>query len=225
MPDGATDVKAAPLAAEAPLVQLIVFHVGEEEFAVPIGGVREIVRAGPVTPIPDSPDFIKGLINVRGDIVATIDLKNRFSLSAEAVVPKHVLITQQAENLFGLLVDEVTEVLRIPQAEIKPPHKLMTKIHEEYVSGVVTHQERLIILLELAQVLSVEELAHLSEVTREHRGLVKTESVVVKPEEIEAQRLSLAEATPRASAQKHEGAQTVAIKKAPQKGPRKRRKS
>lgn len=215
MPDGATEVKAAPLAAAAaPLVQLIVFHVGEEEFAVPIGGVREIVRAGPVTPIPDSPDFIKGLINVRGDIVATIDLKNRFSLSAEAVESKHVLITQQEENLFGLLVDEVTEVLRIPQTEIKPPHKLMTKIHEEYVSGVVTHEGRLIILLNLAQVLSVEELAHLSETTRKHREMVTAESVVVKTEEIEAQRRRGAEA------------KTVEVKtEAREKAPRKRRKA
>ena len=179
MPDGAAQAAAMPLVEEAALVQLIVFHAGDEEFAVPIGSVREIVRAGPVTPIPDSPDFIKGLINVRGEIVATVDLKNRFSLSAEAVQPKHVLITQQEDNLFGLSVDEVTEVLRIPQAEIKPPHKLMTKIHEEYVSGVVTHQERLIILLDLAQVLSVEELAHLSEAAREHREMVTTESVVV----------------------------------------------
>ncbi|MBI2118956.1 MAG: purine-binding chemotaxis protein CheW [Elusimicrobia bacterium] len=156
------------LTEEAQTVQLIVFHVGDEEFGVPIGAIQEIVRTGQITPIPDSPDFVQGLINVRGEIVAIINLTARFFLSASKEGPRHIVITQQEENLFGLLVDEVTEVLRIPKSEIKLPPKLITTIHEEYVDGVVTVGNRLIILLDLARVLSTEELERLSDMARKH---------------------------------------------------------
>lgn len=149
---------------EAKIVQLIVFNLGEEEFGVEIGAVREIIRTGTITPIPDSPEFIKGVINVRGEIVATIDLKARFfSRAKEDIESKHILITAQENNLFGLMVDEVTEVLRVPETGVKPAPELVAKVQEQYVSGIVTLENRLIILLDLAKVLSVEELARLAE--------------------------------------------------------------
>lgn len=159
------------VAEEARITQFIVFRVGDEEFGVPIHTVQEIVRTGPITPIPDSPEFVEGLVNVRGEIVATINMRARFFLPSEKVEAKHIVITKQQESLFGLLVDEVTEVLRIPETEIKPPHKLITTIHEEYVSGVITLENRLIIVLDLARVLSSDELSRLSEVTRRHREM------------------------------------------------------
>jgi len=151
-----------------PLMQLIVFRVGDEEFGVPIGTVQEIIKVGAITPIPDSPDFIKGLINVRGDIVAVIDLRARFFLAGKEEISKHIVTAKQSDNIFGLMVDEVIEVLRIQETEVKPPPQLMTKIHEEYVHGVITHDNRLIILLDLDQVLSESELIKLAEITRAH---------------------------------------------------------
>lgn len=164
-------------------VQLIVFHVADEEFSVRIGDIREIIRTGPITPIPDAPAFVKGLINVRGEIVATIDLKARFSLThrhakgqrpegqgpegQEESPSKHVIVTEQGGTLFGLMVDEVTEVLRIPEADIKKAPELVTHLHRQYVSGVVALENRLIILIDLARVLSEEELERLMEVKGE----------------------------------------------------------
>lgn len=148
------------------ITQLIVFRVGDEEFGVPIGAVQEIIKVSTITPIPDSPDFIKGLINVRGDIVAIIDVRARFYLNTKEEASRHIIIAQHEGNLFGLLVNEVMEVLRIQESDIKPPPRLMTKIHEDYVHGVVTHNERLIILLDLEHVLSEDELVRLSEITR-----------------------------------------------------------
>lgn len=172
---------------EARIIQFIVFHVGDEEFGVPIESVQEIVWRGPITPIPDSPEFVEGLVNVRGEIVATINMRARFFLPSEEekVEEKHIVITKQQESLFGLLVDEVTEVLRIPETEVKPPHKLITTIHEEYVSGVITLENRLIIVLDLARVLSSDELSRLSEVTRRHREVEEAskEQTRERPEE------------------------------------------
>ena len=157
-------------ADEAKIVQLIVFNLGEEEFGTEIDQVREIIRTGTITPIPDSPDFIKGVANVRGEITVVIDIKARFFLSAKKEVEsKHIVITEQEKNLFGLMVDEVAEVLRIPEAEIRPTPEVVTRINKKYISGLVTLDNRLIVLLDLTKVLSEEELARLTEVSKRQR--------------------------------------------------------
>ena len=151
------------------VVQLIVFDLGKEEFGVKIVDIREIIETRNVTAIPNSPEFIKGLINVRGEIVATIDLRSRFFLKEEeGYKSKHIIITKQKENLFGLMVDEVTEVLRLPKANIKLAPEILTRTNREYVKGVVTLDNRLIILLDLEKVLSEEELMKLGELGRKH---------------------------------------------------------
>ena len=158
------------------IIQLIVFNLGDEEFSAEINQVREIVTAGVITPIPDSPEFIQGVTNIRGEIGVVIDLKARFFLPVKTEVQsKHIVITEQEKNLFGLMVDEVTEVLRIPRREIKPTPDLVTKIDRKYVSGMITLENRLIIMLDLTKVLSEEELARLSELSRKQRAVGKSE--------------------------------------------------
>ena len=174
------------------IIQLIVFNLGDEEFSADISQVREIIMAGVITPIPDSPEFIKGVTNIRGEIGVVIDLKARFFLSAkEEVESKHILITEQEKNLFGLMVDEVTEVLRIPEREIKGTPELVTRIDRAYVSGMITLENRLIIMLDLTRVLSEEELARLSELSRRRRAVGESEGpwtrdeTVVRPQQTE----------------------------------------
>ena len=164
--------KAAP-EEEGKVIQLIVFDLGDEEYGADINQVREIIRTGTITPIPDSTDFIKGVSNIRGEIPVIIDLKSRFFLPPvkREVEDRHIVITEQEKNIFGLLVDEVTEVLRIPETEIKSAPELVTKIDREYVSGVITPENRLIILLDLSKVLAEEELARLTELAQRHRSV------------------------------------------------------
>lgn len=154
---------------EERLEQLIVFRLGEDEFGVRIDEVREIIRAGVITPIPDSPRFIKGIINVRGEVIITIDLRSRFFIhTGKESENLHIVVTREERNPFGLLVDEVTEVMRLPESDIRDTPGLVTKIHEDYVVGVVTLENRLIILLDLKKVLSEDELVRLADVQREH---------------------------------------------------------
>jgi purine-binding chemotaxis protein CheW len=150
--------------------QLVIFHIGTEEFGVPIGEIQEIIKMSNITPIPDAPEFIKGIINVRGDIVTVIDLKTRFSIHQKQSSIKHIVITKQYENLFGLIVDEVTEVLRISKDEIKFPPTLSSKIKKDYFSGVIVFDNRLIILLDLAKILSEEEFSRLVEMSSSFKG-------------------------------------------------------
>ncbi|MFC1782889.1 chemotaxis protein CheW [Planctomycetota bacterium] len=164
--------KGKSITAKADIIQLIVFDLGDEEYGADISQVREIIRTGIITPIPDSPDFIKGISNIRGEVPVIIDLKARFFLPPvkREVVDRHIVITEQEKNIFGLLVDEVSEVIRIPETDIKSAPELVTRIDREYVSGVITLENRLIILLDLAKVLSNEELARLSEFSQKHRS-------------------------------------------------------
>jgi len=149
---------------EGEIIQLIVFHMGDEEFSADIEQVRDIIWAGSITAIPDSPDFIKGVTNVRGEIAVVIDLKKRFNLrSNNGIEEKHIVMTEQDNNLFGLMVDEVTEVLRIPETDIRSTPEIVTRIDRAYLSGVLTIEDRLIMLLDLRKVLSEEELVKLSE--------------------------------------------------------------
>jgi len=175
----------APGKKESKIVELIVFNLEEEEFAADIEQVREIIRRGNITPIPDSPDFIKGVTNVRGEITVVINLKARFFLlEKREVESKHIVITEQEKNLYGLMVDEVTEVLRIPEKEIKSTPELVTRIDRIYMSGVITLENRLIILIDLAKVLSEEELAKLAEFAQKHRTAPEARERKKKMEEV-----------------------------------------
>lgn len=145
---------------EGKIAQLIVFRLADQDFGIPIGDVREIIRSAAVTPVPGAPEPVKGLINVRGEIAATIDLRRRFGLPpGKSLQSKHFVITAQGKDLFALMVDEVVEVLRINANEIKRSPAVSVKIEPDFVMGVVTRGNRLIIALDLAKLLSEEPLA------------------------------------------------------------------
>ena len=148
--DGEVHSRTAPDKTEGDkIVQTIVFNLEQEEFGADIDQVREIISKGFITPIPDSPDFISGMTNVRGEIAVVIDLKNRFLLSSKSGTDeKHIIITEHDKNLFGLMVDEVTEVLRIQTSEIKATPEIVTRIDRVYIKGIITLGKRLIMLLD-----------------------------------------------------------------------------
>ena len=146
------------------IVELVVFSMGDEEFAANIDQVREVITRGTITPIPDSPDFVEGITNVRGEITVAVDLEGGLSLeSPQEGEGKHIIITEQESSLFGLIVDEVTQVLRIPESQIRPTPEAVTRMKKVYVNGVITLDERLTILLDLSKVLSEESLARLTQ--------------------------------------------------------------
>ena len=157
-----------PATEEGNTVQLVVFTLGGEEYGVGILDVREIVRAGKITIIPNSPVFVRGVINLRSKIVGVIDLEKRFMLQREGEhTSKHIVITETGDGTFGLLVDEVTDVLRLPEEDIRLPPEIITKkMGIEYVKGVGTLEDKLITLLDLEKVLSEKELIELSKLSR-----------------------------------------------------------
>jgi purine-binding chemotaxis protein CheW len=140
-------------------VQIVVFRIGRESFGVPIDAVQEIVRVPEVTAVPDAPGFLEGVINLRGRIVPVVDLRKRLNLArAEKTRSSRVLITENIGATVGLLVDAVSEVLKLQPGAVEAPPEMISAIGIEYITGVAKIEERLIIFLDLKRVLSVEDM-------------------------------------------------------------------
>lgn len=169
------------------LVQLVVFELDKEEYAVKISEIREILRMPEVTPMPNAPDFIEGVINVRGKIVVVIDLEERFNLERESEKKSlHVILTEIGDSTFGAIVDEVTEVLRVPKDSIEAaPAIIAEKIQADYVSGIVVLESRLLIMLDFNKVFEEKGLAELGELVKKQAGIARTRRAKEKPEEKE----------------------------------------
>ena len=142
--------------------QLVSFRIGEEEFGVDILMVQEIIRLPTITPIPNAPRFILGMINLRGRIIPVIDLRQRLKIRGNR--PKatdrktRILIVEIFNHVTGFIVDSVSEVMKVSVSEIEPtPHLVVSSIDAEYIKGVIKLPNRLIILLDFRQILKAQE--------------------------------------------------------------------
>jgi purine-binding chemotaxis protein CheW len=142
-------------------VQIIGFRVGRETFGVPISLVHEIVRVPEITVVPDSPAYLEGVINLRGKIVPVVDLRKRFGQQPSQIGKKNrILITEMEGKLVGLMVDGASEVLKIPASEIAQPPPALNDAGQNYISGVGKTNGRLIMLLDLKNILRPNGLPH-----------------------------------------------------------------
>ncbi len=141
--------------------QLVVFGLGKEEFGIDISQVREIVRLQNITAIPQSMDFVEGIVNLRGQIVPIVDLCKRFRVAGSDETEesaRRIIVVHMAEQNIGILVDGVSEILRIPDESIEPtPPIVAGGISVEFIKGVAKVDDRLIIFLDLDKIFSVEE--------------------------------------------------------------------
>lgn len=142
--------------------QVVRFMVGKESFGVDIGKVQEIVTVPDITRVPDTPDFLEGIINLRGKIVSVIDLRKRLKFyGSEKNKKNRILVTEFDGHVFGLVVDEVSEVLRLNPDNIEPPPEMFNSAGAEYITGVGKLEDRIILLLDLGKVLGTEEISKL----------------------------------------------------------------
>jgi len=140
------------------LLQLVGFHVGGEEFGLDILRVQEIIRLQPLTRVPNSPDSLDGVMNLRGKIIPVIGLRKRFGLElAPPDKQNRIVVVEIKDTVLGFIVDSVSEVLRIPAETVEPPPQL-GKVRQEYVSGVGKLDDRLLILLDVDRLMSGDEL-------------------------------------------------------------------
>lgn len=144
--------------------QLVGFRIGEETYGVQIGSVREIVRVPEITMVPNAPEMIEGVINLRGKIIPVMDLRKRFGSAVTPSDKKNRILVVELENrLLGLIVSSASEVLKIPPSEIEPPGAVFAEGESSYVTGVGKLKGRLVILLDIARLLRQPEYKPLEE--------------------------------------------------------------
>lgn len=141
-------------AAEANL-QLCAFHVGPTEYAIDLMRVEEILRPQTITPLPQAPRWVEGVISLRGNLLPVVNLRRRLGLEDAAVTRKsRLLVCFLGRRRVGFLVDRVAEVLRLSREDIRPPPPLLAPSTSAYVVGVCGPPERLRLLLNLKALLS-----------------------------------------------------------------------
>jgi purine-binding chemotaxis protein CheW len=145
------------------MLHLVTFKLGPEEFAVDILLVQEIDRNVEITKVPRAPDFVKGVINLRGKIVPVLDLRKRFGLRwQEFTGASRIVVVNVESRTLGLTVDSVSEVLRTPVDSVKPHSSMVTGLDVSHIKGVVKLDGRLLIVLDLQKVLSAKEIGNLA---------------------------------------------------------------
>lgn len=136
------------------LIQLVTFRIGEEEFGVDILAVQEIIRLMQITMVPRAPEFIEGVINLRGKVIPVINMRRRFNKEqVTADSSTRIVVMELDQKIVGFLVDGVSEVLRIPESTVEDPPPVVAGIGSEYIRGIGKLDNRLLILLDLHNLL------------------------------------------------------------------------
>src|SRR4051812_13504288 len=133
-----------------PVIQLVGFRLDNEDYAIAITKIQEIILMKPITRIPQVPDFIEGLINLRGSVIPIINLRKRFGLAPREVDDEtRTIVVNIHDKTVGCIVDAVTQVMRINRDQIQPPPLSVLAVAHQYISGLAKLDDRLLIILEI----------------------------------------------------------------------------
>ena len=144
--------------------KFVTFHIGEAKFGIPVLSTREIVDHGKITPIPESPDFIEGVINIRGTVVPVVDLTKKFFFFCAKIIETTSIIIVEPDidgeqTLMGLIVDVVNDVLEIKPEHLEPAPKYGSKLKSEYILNVASIDGEFILILDIDRALSQIEIS------------------------------------------------------------------
>jgi len=150
------------------LLQLVSFKIGSEEFGIDILMVQEINRMLNITKVPNAPSFVDGVVNLRGRIIPVMDLRSRLKMTRkEHDKNTRIIVVELNSQTIGFVVDEVSEVLRIPKSITEPPPSMLAGIESDFITAVGKLEDRILILLDLEKVLSIKEKKQLAELEQE----------------------------------------------------------
>jgi purine-binding chemotaxis protein CheW len=142
--------------------QIVSFKLGKETFGVRVGQVREIGKVQNITKIPKMPDFIEGVMNLRGQITTVIDLKKKFGIDDNGkgiTSQSRIIVAEIGDTQIGIIVDEVEDVMRVPRQSISPPPRtLAVRAEASYLTGICKLPDRMVMLLGLDKIMSVNEM-------------------------------------------------------------------
>jgi purine-binding chemotaxis protein CheW len=148
------------------LIQLVSFNIGNEEFGVEILKVQEIIRSMQIVHVPNSPSFIDGVINLRGRVIPIVNLRVRLGINRiEHDKSTRIIVVEINNKTIGFVVDSVSEVLRISGSIMEAPPSIVSGINSEYITSIGKLDDRLLILLDLEKLFSLEESKMLESTT------------------------------------------------------------
>ncbi|HEY3420867.1 MAG TPA: chemotaxis protein CheW [Methanomassiliicoccales archaeon] len=155
--------------------QIVSFQLGKSTFAVSVNQVREIGKVQDITKIPKMPDYIEGVMNLRGQITTVIDLRKRFNIDdgvGGRTAQSRIIVAEVGDNQIGIIVDSVEDVMRVPKNSISaPPKTLASAMDAELLTGICKLQDKLIMLLDLNKImLSKEEMENVYKIKDEKKG-------------------------------------------------------
>ncbi|MHA7853815.1 chemotaxis protein CheW [Marinobacter shengliensis] len=151
--------------------QYLTFQIGREMFAVGILHIREIIEYGSLTTVPMMPEFVRGVINLRGSVVPVIDLSARFGRGESTINRRSCVVILEVEGLadslqeIGVIVDAVSEVLEIPPADIEPAPSFGARVRADFIAGMGKVEGQFVILLDVQQALNTREMAELAAIS------------------------------------------------------------
>lgn len=153
---GTTDVMKS--AGSNAILQLVTFTLGNEEYAVDILKVQEINRMKEITRVPNSPPYVEGVINLRGKVIPVVNLRKKFGLAEKDNDEQSRIMIMDIQGItMGLVVDSVSEVLRVPSSIVEPTPPMASNISTEFIKGIAKLEDRLIILLDMDRLLGKSE--------------------------------------------------------------------
>ena len=151
------DLKARGLAAE--MKQLISFTVGAEDYGLELSRVKEVIRMRQVTWLPKAPASVKGVINLRGDVIPIVDLRDRFGLAAQKqTAMTRVIVVEVQGRMVGMVVDLANQVVRVPADQFDPPPPIVGGADRGFVTAVGKLEDRLVIMIDVDRILSTDEI-------------------------------------------------------------------
>ncbi|MCP5102622.1 MAG: chemotaxis protein CheW [bacterium] len=150
--------------------QYLTFKLGDEVYALEITKVREVLDYTKITKVPKTPDFMKGVINLRGGVVPVVDLRLKFGMPAiQQTVDTCIIIVEVTvdddQTLLGALADQVSEVIELDPSHIEPPPKIGTRLDTDFIKGMGKQDDEFIIILNIEKIFSIEELTAVSRVS------------------------------------------------------------
>ena len=142
--------------------QVVLFELGNETYGLDIATVREIIRMQPITKVPKAPPFVEGVINLRGKVIPVVDMGRRFDLATtQRSKANRIVVVSNEGTTIGIIVDAVTEVMRISDESIEPVSDIITGTEARYLLGIAKLADKMVILLDLNKVLDKESLSEL----------------------------------------------------------------
>lgn len=143
--------------------QFVIYKLAGEQYGIDIGAVESIIRMQEVSALPQAPEFVEGVINLRGDVIPVIDLRKLFELPlSEKIDDTRIIVVEIEEMYVGMIVDAVTEVLTLQDEDIEPPSTLIVGNVANFITGIAKVENQLVTIIDLRRVLQSEELLELA---------------------------------------------------------------